>query len=92
MSRPTPVDKWFHVAAVWDGNASKVHLFLNGERYGSQAVPSGSYPKKNSHSVYDIGLKRDDGKTLKGYVRDLMIVRRALTGEELTDSTGNRNS
>ncbi|KAL9965027.1 hypothetical protein ACROYT_G028752 [Oculina patagonica] len=84
---PTPVDKWFHVAAVWDGITNKVHLFLNGERYGSQAVPSGSYPKKNSHSVYDIGLKRDSGETLRGYVRNLMIVKRALTGEELTDST-----
>ena len=88
MSRSTPVDKWFHVAAVWDSNANETHLFLNGEKVGTQAVSSGSYPRTNSHSVYDIGLKRDTGQTLKGHLRDLMIVGRALTGEELTKFTG----
>ena len=88
MSRSTPVDKWFHVAAVSDSNANKAHLFLNGEKIGTQALPSGSYPRTNSHSVYDIGLKRDTGETLRGYLRDLMVVGRALSGEELTKFTG----
>ena len=88
LSRTSPVDKWFHVAAVWDSNANEAQLFLDGELFGFQALTSGSYPKPNSHSIYDIGLKRDTGETLKGYLRDLMIVGRAFTEGEVTNITG----
>ena len=40
------------------------------------------------YSFYDIGLKRDAYHSLRGYLRDLMIIRRALTGEELTSIAG----
>ena len=51
-------------------------------------MQSDSYLRDNSHSVYDIGLKRDGGVTLRGYLRDLIIIGKALTGEELTNITG----
>ena len=88
LSRSTPVDKWFHVAAVWDSNASEAQLFLDGEKVGTQAQSSGSNPVKSFRSVYDIGIMRISGQVLRGYLRDLMIVGRALTGEELTNITG----
>ena len=90
MPRSPPIDKWFHLAAVWDSNANEAYLFLDGEKVGAAAITSGSYPKQNSHSVYDIGLKRDNGNVLRGYLRDLMVVGKALTGEELTNMTGTR--
>ncbi|KAL9950355.1 hypothetical protein ACROYT_G042842 [Oculina patagonica] len=83
-----PIDKWFHVAAVKDSNVNEAYLFLDGEKVGTQAVPSGSYPDKSyQFSVYDIGLKRDNMNALRGYLRDLMVVGKALTGEELTNIT-----
>ena len=63
-------------------------MFLDGEKIGTEALTSGTYPSENSHSVYHIGLKRDDGNTLRGYIRDLMVLGRALTGEELNNVTG----
>ena len=63
-------------------------MFLDGEKIGTEALTSDTYPRANSHSVYDIGLKRDDGNAMRGYIRDLMVVGRALTGEELNNITG----
>ncbi|KAL9950358.1 hypothetical protein ACROYT_G042845 [Oculina patagonica] len=81
-----PIDKWFHAAAVWDRNANEAYLFLDGEKVGTEAVSSDAYFRDiNLYSLYDIGLKRDNGKTLRGYLRDLMIIGRALTGEELNN-------
>ena len=89
--RSLTIDKWSHVAAVWDGNLNKANLFLNSERLGSQNLTKGSYPRDNSHSVYDIGLKRDSGTVLRGHLRDLMVVGRAITGEELLNMAGKSN-
>ncbi|KAJ7351702.1 hypothetical protein OS493_035962 [Desmophyllum pertusum] len=86
-----PIDKWFHAAAVWDRNANEARLFLDGQKVGTKPVESDWYLRDNSHSVYDIGLKRVGGVTLRGYLRDLMIIGRALTGEELTNITDPNN-
>ena len=73
---------------MWDANLNKAHLFLDSERFGSESLTSGSYPRDNSHSVYDIGLKRDAGISLKGHLRDLMVIGRAVTREELLNMAG----
>ena len=86
--RSPPVDKWFHMAAVWDRNANEAYLFLDGQKVGTEAQASGSYLRDNSHTVYDIGLKRDSTDTLRGYLRDLIIFGKALTEEELVNITG----
>ena len=88
MPRSLTIDKWSHVAAVWDANLNKAHLFLDSERFGSESLTSGSYPRDNSHSVYHIGLKRDAGISLKGHLRDLMVIGRAVTREELLNMAG----
>lgn len=48
--------------------------------------------RNNSHSSYDIGLKRDETKCMRGYIRDLMIIGRAVTVEEIANITGNSNT
>ena len=73
---------------MWDANLNKAHLFLDSERFGSESLTSGSYPRDNSHSVYDIGLKRDAGISTKGHLRDLMVIGRAVTREELLNMAG----
>ena len=90
--RSLTIGKWSHVAAVWDGNLNKAHLFLDSKRLRSENLTSGSYPRDSSHSVYDIGLKRDTGNVLRGHLRDLMVIGRALTGEELLNMEGKANA
>ncbi|KAJ7363152.1 hypothetical protein OS493_011430 [Desmophyllum pertusum] len=86
-----PIGNWFHVAAVWDRDANEARLFLDAQKVGTQPMQSDSYLRNNSHAVYDIGLKRDTDHTLRGYLRDLMIIGGALTGEELTNITDPNN-
>ena len=88
FSRSPPIDEWFHAAAIWDQNENTAHLYLNGQEVGLQRVPSDTYLKESSQPRYDIGLKRDGSDTLKGYLRNLIIIGRALTYEELDNTTG----
>ena len=76
------------MAAAWDRNASEAYVFLDGQKVGSQAQASGTYLKENNRTVYDIGLNRDHGVTLKGYLRDLMVIGKAMNEEELANITG----
>ena len=92
MSRISPVDKWFHIAAVWDRHANEAQLFKDGKKVKTQALSSGSYPRQTSRLYYDVGLKKDNGKVLRGFMRDLMIVGRAVTEEELTNMTSKLKS
>nr|XP_058956122.1 collectin-46-like [Pocillopora verrucosa] len=60
------------------------YLFLNGQKIASQSVSSDAAPKDyNPFKEFDIGRKRNSGPTLKGYLRDLMIIGSALTGEQI---------
>ena len=64
---------------TWGRTEGTLRLFINGEMNTSKKVTSESMDIKNSgHSVYDIGLKRDDGKTTHAYYSDLMVFSREL--------------
>ena len=76
------------MAAAWDQDTNEAYLVLDGQKVGMQAQASGSYLRNNPNTVHDIGLKRDNGKTLRGYLKDLMIIGKALTQEELANVTG----
>ncbi|KAJ7363158.1 C-type lectin domain 19 member A [Desmophyllum pertusum] len=91
LAQSPPIGNWFHVAAVWDRNVNETRLFLDAQKVGAEPVQSDSYLRDNSHAVYDIGLKRDTNETLRGYLRDLMIIGRALSDEELTNITDPNN-
>ena len=77
------------MAAAWDQVTNEAYLALDGQKVGTQAQASGLILRDNSKTVYDIGLKRDSGATLRGYLKDLMIIGKALTQEELANVTGN---
>ncbi|CAH3015930.1 unnamed protein product, partial [Porites evermanni] len=77
-STPSPVDRWHHVAAVWDRTSDEVYLYLNGTRVATQGVQAHWYIVFNLISTHDIGLKADDGTTLKGFLSDLMVFGEAL--------------
>lgn len=82
---------WFHAAAVWDKSINKAYLYLNGTEVRTSNGPSGFDPTEFKYTFYDIGLKRDANHTMKGYLRNLMIVRSALTGEEILRMKGTTN-
>ena len=86
--RTPSVGKWFHAAAVWNKDSKTVFLFLDGQNVGTEIVPSDIKFKDDFPSTFDIGLKRDAGHSLTGHLRDLMIIRGPLTGEQLSNMEG----
>ena len=75
-----------HVAVSVDREARLATLLLNGKEVSSQGPRRDSDLNlmENDHAVYDIGLKRDDGSAnFKGFVKDLVIFRRALQQAEV---------
>ena len=81
------LNKWQHVAFVWDREARKGRFYINGDLTGEQPASNGSSYDLvfNNHRVYDIGLKRDNKVSFLGYLRDLMIIKRALATKEVHD-------
>ena len=71
------------MAAYWDKNANEAVILLDGFIVSYQGLVNGSYIRDNDHTVYDIGLNRDDWQTFKGHLRDLVIIGLALTAEEV---------
>ena len=41
--------------------------------------------KNSGHTVYDIGFKRDTAETVHGYFSDLMVYKRELSENEITN-------
>ena len=60
---------------------------MNGTETGKEVADQSKSVDLNptGHRVFDIGLKRDTGETLNGYLRDLMVFHRAISDAELTD-------
>ena len=77
------------MAAAWDQHTNEVYLVLDGQKVGTEAQANGTFIRENSHTVYEIGLKKDNRMRLRGYLKDLMIIGKALTQEELANITGN---
>lgn len=76
-----------HVAFTWrrEGKEEGV-LYIEGTIQGNQKVRIDRLDLiENDHTVFDIGLKRDnmDNPTFDGYMRDLLVVNKALSGDEV---------
>ena len=84
--RKTIPRKWMHVAFTWSRDRKEGILYIDGIIKGSKSVSNGSLDLiENNHTVFDIGLKRDSMKipTFDGYMRDLLVVDKALSGDEV---------
>ena len=74
------------LAFTWSRENRIGKIYINGTQKGQQNATAGSLDLPSSdHTVFDIGLKRDSmGKsTFHGYLRDLMVIDRAIPEEEL---------
>ena len=81
------MNKWQLVAFVWDREALKGRVYINGVLTDEQPASAdngyGYDLVSSNHVVYDIGLKRDSKLSFLGYLRDLMIIKRALVANEV---------
>ena len=78
--------KWMHVAFTWSRDRKEGILYIDGIIKGSKSVANGPLDlTNNNHTVFDIGLKRDSmpRPTFDGYMRDLLVVDEALSGDEV---------
>ena len=42
----------------------------------------------NSHTYYQVGIKKDSSETFYGFVRDLKVFKRLLTADEISQEAG----
>lgn len=86
MKRNLIVGEWMHVASTWSRENQVGKVYINGIKTGQQHVtdPSkGLDLNPTGHTVYDIGLKRDTRATMDGYLRDLMVIDKAISDQEI---------
>ena len=79
-------NRWMHVAFTWSRDRKEGILYVDGIRTDSTSVSNGALDLiENDHTVFDIGLKRDsiNKPTFDGYMRDLLVVDKALSGDEV---------
>ena len=79
-------NRWMHVAFTWSRERKEGILYVDGIRRGGSRVSNGPLDLiENNHTVFDIGLKRDrmHFPTFDGYMRDLLVVDKALSGDEV---------
>ena len=81
------LNEWQHVTFVWDREALKGSAYINGvltdEKHANPDNGYGYDLVSTNHAQYDIGLKRDSRQSFLGYLRDLMIIQRALSANEV---------
>jgi hypothetical protein len=71
-------NKWTHVAATYDGATQR--LYVDGTEVGSQPM---SGPIQHSNGVLRIGGSSIWGEHFPGYIDEVRIYDRALTGDEI---------
>ena len=74
------------MAFTWSRERKEGILYIDGIKEGSKNVSNGPLDLiENNHTVFDIGLKRDsiNKPTFDGYMRDLLVVDKALPGDEV---------
>ena len=74
------------MAFTWSRDRKEGILYIDGNKTDSKSVSNGPLDLiENNHTVFDIGLKRDrmHFPTSDGYMRDLLVVDKALSGDEV---------
>lgn len=74
------------MAFTWSRDRKEGILYINGIVKGRKTSSSIHLDLiKNEHKFFDIGQKRDntDNPTFNGYMRDLLVADKALSGDEV---------
>ncbi|XP_032237012.1 uncharacterized protein LOC5511749 isoform X4 [Nematostella vectensis] len=85
-NRGLNLNTWNHVIITWKREEKMMKIFINGTEAGSQASTLSNVDfMYNTHSVYDIGLKRDSMNCyMHAHVASLMIIHRFFLTNETT--------
>jgi len=78
------VNKWHHVAGIYDGNTLK--LYIDGNIVNTKDVSSNSINPGNNY-VLGIGRDLEKGRGFNGLIDKVRIYSKALTIEELNSTT-----
>ena len=73
------VDKWYHIAATWDGKT--INVYLDGELENSSSTGA-AFNRTGPHPLY-IGLAPVYKEPMDGVIDELAIYDRPLTAKEL---------
>ena len=72
---------------TWERARHIGKLYINGINYSSVLADTSIEPivdlKNSGHQIYDIGLKRDNGKTSHVYLSGLAVFNRQLSNTEI---------
>ena len=71
---------WTHVVFVWYRSTRIGKLYLNGANAGEQLCTGHDIDLNPTyHTTFELGLKKDSMKKIRGSLRDLMVFLRPLT-------------
>lgn len=79
------------MAVTWSQVSRIAKIFIDGIESGTKGANAGlsSYEiMSNSHTYYQVGMKKDSSETFYGFVRDLKVFKRLLTADEINQEAG----
>lgn len=79
------------MAVTWSQVSRIAKIFTDGIESGTKGANAGlsSYEiMSNSHTYYQVGMKKDSSETFYGFVRDLKVFKRLLTADEINQEAG----
>ena len=74
------VNRWYHVASVWNNSASTMRVYVNGE----QVIASSVNPIQNAGNGFSLGADGYGSSTITGFVSDFRIKQTAEYTAEFT--------
>lgn len=79
------------MVVTWSQFSRISKIFIDGMESSSKGANTGlsSYEiMSNSHTYYQVGIKKDSSETFYGFVRDLKVFKRLLTADEISQEAG----
>ena len=81
------VNTWYHVVFTkdWDGNGSKLRMYVNGELENTTEDPNNLNAQPDSTSELRIGTNGYESAPIEGAMSDVRIYDRAISDSEVLD-------
>ncbi|MDP5157117.1 MAG: choice-of-anchor D domain-containing protein [Flaviramulus sp.] len=83
-THPIVVNKWYHLAAVYDGTNNSLKMYLNGENIASTSCLSSALDTNNH--AFTIGKSANpsiNNSYFKGFIDEVRVFNKSLTSNEL---------
>ena len=81
------LNEWHHIVAVFDSDADRHAIYVNGERVAENEYPIGPIPDTTPGHPMDIGVNHSprpyDQRWWDGYIDEVVLYGRALSAPEV---------